>query len=67
VPEHLFVDDSVSEQNFEEYKRITAATVVPNLPGENLSAIQDWRALLKNQACNNYCTAVGTMAWAVPV
>ncbi len=55
MTEHLniwFVEDPVPEQNFNEYKRITTATKVPILTGENLYAIQDWRTLIGNQACN---------------
>lgn len=47
-----FVEDPILEQNFNEYKRITTATKVPILTGEHLCAIQDWRGLIENQACN---------------
>ncbi len=47
-----YIEDPILGQNFEAYKRITIASTILILSGENLYATQDWRGLIENQACN---------------
>ena len=55
MTEHLnlwFLEDPIPPQNADALKRITTASKVPILTGENLYTRQSWRPFIEKQACD---------------